>query len=397
MATLRGEPVDRPAVSFYEIGGWRLDPDDPDPFNIYNDPSWRPLIELAQETDIIWMAGPNAIPPSDDRTSEFFNYDTWDEGDKRFTRTTLKIAGRTMTSLHRRDAGINTVWRLEHLLKDADDLRAYLEIPDEVWLRDYDVSNLVEKDRELGDRGIVSVDTGDPICVAAELFSMADFTVIAFTERQLFHKLLDKVARPIYRKVEQVARDFPGHHWRICGPEYATEPYLPPQLFREYVVPYTKPMVDIIQGHGGFARIHCHGRIKSALPCFVEMGAAATDPIEPPPQGNVDLGWVRREYGKDLVLFGNIEVSDIETMKPEEFEKMVAKSLVDGTSGEGRGFVLMPTSCPYGRKITDTTMANYETMLRLTQGTSFRVGGLASWRVRCPQARNPQTRKPVNP
>ncbi len=36
MATLRGEPVDRPAVSFYEIGGWKLDPDDPDPFSIYN-------------------------------------------------------------------------------------------------------------------------------------------------------------------------------------------------------------------------------------------------------------------------------------------------------------------------------------------------------------------------
>ena len=30
MATLRGEPVDRPAVSFYEIGGWRLDPDNPE-------------------------------------------------------------------------------------------------------------------------------------------------------------------------------------------------------------------------------------------------------------------------------------------------------------------------------------------------------------------------------
>jgi len=69
-------------------------------------------------------------------------------------------------------------------------------------------------------------------------------------------------------------------------------------------------------------------------------------------------------------LFGNIEVSDIENMNPPEFERMVAKSLRDGTAGEGRGFVLMPTASPYGRKITDTTMANYQTMLRLA--TNFK-------------------------
>ena len=49
MATLRGEPVDRPAVSFYEIGGFPIDPADPDPYNIYNAPDWQPLLQLAEE------------------------------------------------------------------------------------------------------------------------------------------------------------------------------------------------------------------------------------------------------------------------------------------------------------------------------------------------------------
>ena len=56
MAILRGEPVDRPAVSFYEIGGFNINPADPDRFNIYNDPSWQPLLALAEEqTDLIRM------------------------------------------------------------------------------------------------------------------------------------------------------------------------------------------------------------------------------------------------------------------------------------------------------------------------------------------------------
>lgn len=371
MATLRGEPVDRPAVSFYEIGGWRPNRNDPDPFNIYNHPSWWPLLDLAEDkTDLIRMVGIDQRPLPGCPADEFIRYETRQEGQSVFTRTTIDVAGRTLTSLARRDAEIQTTWVIEHLLKDVDDLRAYLRIPDEVFAREPDIGNLIAAENEIGDRGIVQVDTGDPICVAAALFSMADYTVIAFTEQELFHALLQKIARFLQPVVEQVAAEFPGHSWRICGPEYATEPYLPPHLFEEYVVRYTGPIVQAVERYGGFARIHCHGRIRSALPYFVAMGASATDPIEPPPQGDVDLAYVRREYGRDLALFGNLEVSDIENMPPPEFEKVVAKSLRDGTSGQGRGFVLMPSSAPYGREITPTTMANYETMVRLATGFS---------------------------
>jgi len=369
MATLRGKPVDRPAVSFYEIGGWRPDPDDPDPFNIYNHPSWRPLLQLAEEqTDLIRMVAPGLSPFPGNCADEFFSAERYMKDGSLYARTTVRVGGRTLTSLTRRDPEIQTVWTLEHLLKDADDVKAYLRIPDEVFAREPDVSSLFEADEAVGDRGIVMVETADPICLAAGLFSMADYTVFAFTEPELFHALLQKFARYLQPVVEKVAAAFPGHLWRIAGPEYAGEPYLPPRLFEEYVVRYTGPMVRAIEKHGGFARIHCHGRLKGILRYFVEMGASATDPIEPPPQGDVELAYVRREYGRDLALFGNLECSDIENMPPSEFERVVARALRDGTSGEGRGFVLMPSSAPYGRHITATTMANYETMVRLATG-----------------------------
>jgi len=58
-ATIKGERVDRPALSFHEIGGFVINPDDPDEYNIYNSPSWKPLLELAEnETDIIRMVSP---------------------------------------------------------------------------------------------------------------------------------------------------------------------------------------------------------------------------------------------------------------------------------------------------------------------------------------------------
>ena len=281
----------------------------------------------------------------------------------RFTRTTIDVAGRKLTSLTRRDPDVNTIWTLEHLIKDTDDLKAYLQLPDEVLMYETDVPSMVAVDEKMGDRGIVIVETADPLCWAAGLFSMEDYTIIALTEQELFHALLEKVSRSLYRVVEKASMDFPGHLWRICGPEYACEPYLPPYLFEEYVVKYTGPIVETIQKHGGFARIHCHGRISKALPHFVAMGASAIDPIEPSPQGDVELVDVRREFGRDLVLFGNLEVSDIENMSTAEFKNVVAKTLRDGTSGNGRGFVLMASASPYGRIITDKTLANYQTMV----------------------------------
>jgi hypothetical protein len=164
MATLQGRPVDRPAVSFYEIGGFTIDPADADPYNIYNDPSWRPLLKLAEEqTDQIWMRTPQLRQVS----TPYFTTETREEGESRLTRTTVRVAGRTLTSLTRRDRAVNTLWVTEHLLKDVEDLKAYLEIPDEAFAEEVDVAELIADDRRVGDRGIVMVDTPDPICLAA--------------------------------------------------------------------------------------------------------------------------------------------------------------------------------------------------------------------------------------
>jgi len=368
MATLKGEPVDRPPVSFYEIGGWQFDTEDPDPYNIYNSPDWWPLIELAeQETDLIRMMGPKRTPTSDNCRNEFMAEESYVQNGSRYTRRTLQVAGRTMTALTRRDPEVSTTWTIEHLLKDIDDVRAYLQLPDEVFDYTYSAAALIDEEEKLGDAGIVMVDSGDPIGHAASLFSTADYTVFALTEPELFHQLLEKHSQLCYTMAREVSQQFPGHLWRICGSEYASEPFLPPRLYREYVTGYTKPMVDIIQQHGGYARLHSHGRLRNILPHIIEMGVSGLDPVEPPPQGDMQLIDVRREYGEQLILFGNIEASELELLQPPEFEKRVQQALREGTAGEGRGFVLMPSACPYGRQIPAHVIANYETMVRLTK------------------------------
>ena len=377
MATLRGESVDRPAVSFYEIGGFKIDPTDPDEFNVYNSEQWQPLLKLAMEdTDIIRMV--SAVRAQSHQSwgsnqdgksvrEQFITTDRWEDNDGRHTKITVEVAGRVMNSTMLRRREMDTVWTTEHLLKDNDDVRAYLELPDEVFAEMVDTQSLEREEELLGDSGIVMVDTEDPICAVATLFNMENFTIFAMTEQDLCHKLLAKCARYIQARTEKVAADFPGRLWRIYGPEFACRPYLPPNLFDEYVVRYTKPMVTAIKEHGGFARLHAHGMIKEVLDMIVDMGADAIDPIEPAPQGDVTLEYVRQKYGKDVVLFGNLEISDIEMCEPNKYKATVQRSLEEGTAGAGRGFVLMPSASPYGRDISQTTLQNYRTMVELTR------------------------------
>ena len=368
MATLRGERVDRPPVSFYEIDGSQ-DMQSSDPFNIYAHPSWKPLVELARaKTDRIVRREVSFKNVSPDPLAALTKTDTvLDAHGSRLSTTTIQAGCRTLTQRSRQDPDVNTVWTLEHLLKDVEDAKAWLDLPEQSLGGEPDTAGFLASERALGEGGIAMIDTGDPLCCAAPLFDMGQFTVVAMTEPALFHSLLERFARVILWQTEAIAKALPGRLWRICGPEYASPPYLPPSLFQEYVVPYDKPMVAAIQKHGGFARIHSHGRLKDVLHHIAATGCVGLDPIEPPPQGDVELSFVREKVGNQMVLFGNLEASDIENLPTPEFEKKIRKAIREGTAGPGRGFVLMPSACPYGRVLSVRSLANYRKMMEVVE------------------------------
>ena len=384
MTTLKGESVDRPAVSFYELNGLDEDPHDMDPFNIYSDPSWLPLIELTTErtdrivqrqvsqmksagntfsADDIPMVGVPFNPLAEYTESKFW----LDKNGHRHVHNTIRVNQRILTSTTKHDPDVNTIWTVEPLLKNADDLKALLELPVIEYDGKPDISGVLETERALGDTGIVIIDTPDPLCLAAELFDMGTYTMIAMMEQKLFHRLLDRFSTFLQAKTEIVAKILPGRLWRIYGPEFASPPHLPPDLFRQYVVRYDTAMVESIHKYGGFARLHSHGNLKDILDDIVSTGCMGLDPIEPPPQGDVELSYVRKNYSRELVLFGNLEASDIENLSAEEMEKKIVQAIEEGTSGEGRGFVLMPSSCPYGRKLSTRALKNYEKIIEVIE------------------------------
>ena len=365
MATMRGEKVDRPPVSFYEISGLEKT-DDNNPFNIFNDPSWMPLIKLAAEkTDRIAKCEIALAGVSEDPWSEFSKIEKWEKDGSLFTRRTISVSRRELTGISRCDPDVNTVWQIEHLLKDNNDLKALLELPVSEYKGEPEIEAFLKLEGQIGDTGIVMIDTPDPLCLSAELFGMGEFTIAAFTEPKMFHQLMEIFATRLNTKTEAVAKALPGRLWRIFGTEYASPPFLPAAQFKDYVVYYDKPIIDAIHRKGGFARINSHGNLKDILDYISATGCMGLDPIEPPPQGDVELSYVRKKYGEQIVLFGNLEVNDITNLPTIEFEKKVRKAISEGTAGKGRGFVLMPSGAPYGRILSPLALANYQKMVEI--------------------------------
>lgn len=207
LATLQGKPVDRPAVSFYELNGLDQDPDNSDPLNVYSHPSWRPLLQLTREkTDCIVMRGVAFKEIAPDPIAHLAHDETWRDERCVFTRRTVAAGDRILTMQTRRDSDVDTVWTTEHLLKNPNDLRAFLELPPPPVGSQIDTGPFLAAEAALRDAGIVMIDTPDPLCLAALLFDLGEYTVTALTEPTLFHRLVEWFAPSILAVTAEVAR-----------------------------------------------------------------------------------------------------------------------------------------------------------------------------------------------
>jgi uroporphyrinogen-III decarboxylase len=148
-----------------------------------------------------------------------------------------------------------------------------------------------------------------------------------------------------------------GPSWRLVGPEYGSSPYMPTEMFRTFVADYDRRIIELIHAHGGLVRLHCHGHVRDLLPVFNEMGADATDPIEAPPTGDVELGEAKRIAGGKLALFGNLQLRDLEYCEPDEIERIVVECM--DAAKAGGGYCIMPTASPINAPLGDRTRDNY--------------------------------------
>lgn len=208
-----------------------------------------------------------------------------------------------------------------------------------------------------------------PICEAMELMEFGEGTVWAYCEPDHFKSTLDELHRRQMINLKNMLETQVVDMYRVCGPEYATPPYMSPEFFKKYVYPYLCEITDLIHSYGAKVRIHSHGKIGQVLDMIIDSGADATDPCEAPPDGDITLADAKRRAGDKLTIFGNIELKLLENGTPDEVKKEVIKCMESAKDG-GR-YVIMPTASPINIPLSPKTEENYKVFI----DTALEYGG----------------------
>ncbi len=132
-------------------------------------------------------------------------------------------------------------------------------------------------------------------------------------------------------------------------------PFLPPDMFAEFVAPYLKQLVAGYREMGFYVIKHTDGNIMPILDSLVSANPHALHSIDP--QGGVDLAKVKELVGDKVCLIGNINCSLLQTGSDEEFEGDVRRALAQGMPGGG--YVFATSNCVY----TGLSLERYERML----------------------------------
>jgi uroporphyrinogen decarboxylase len=175
----------------------------------------------------------------------------------------------------------------------------------------------------------------DPDGLKAEAAAMVD-TALGYAEKLAEHGELDGFA---------LCSDY-------C---YNTGPWLSPRMFGEFVTPYLARLTKGFRELGFYVIKHTDGNIMPIIDQLVETKPHALHSLDP--QAGVDIAEIKRRYGDQLCLIGNVNCGLLDTGTDEEVIESASYALEHGMPGGG--YIFSTSNCIY----TGMRLSRYEFML----------------------------------
>ncbi len=278
---------------------------------------------------------------------------------------TIKTRKNDLTFLGEVRRGNKTSWRLKEPAETMDDLVSIIEMPFEIDTESVEkciTESYGKVHRDTRDNGVLNLFISSPIVTISGSLPFETFLELSITEKDMMHQLLKEITR---RNLLLIDAHFKNRNLDtiviLGGSEQCTPPMMSPESFVEYVVPYDKPIVKRLKEYGIPVQCHCHGRIKHALPGMIEIGYDSTDPVEPPPAGDVTYSEARELADGKITLLGNLEWDELECSEPGHIKKRVRNILETGTDR----LILSASAGPISKissKLADNYRAWIDTM-----------------------------------
>jgi hypothetical protein len=257
--------------------------------------------------------------------------------------------------------GINTYWHIEHLVETVDDLEKLATVTFEFDPKQIEghLADFKQHHAALGDRGIMRIEYPSPIVAISAVMNLENFLAMSALEKDRFHELLEEITRRLLVVTEAIFADGPRDTVvNFGGSEQCTPPMMRPEAFDEFIVPYDGRIIARLKEIGIPVLMHCHGKVAYALKRMTEIGVDASDPVEPPPAGDVTYAEAREITGGKLTLIGNLEFDELENMDSPYIRQRVQEIL-----SLGKERLILGASAGPINAVTPQLADNYKTWI----------------------------------
>ncbi|MGC8971497.1 MAG: uroporphyrinogen decarboxylase family protein [bacterium] len=238
-------------------------------------------------------------------------------------------------------------------IEEIDDLEKVLELPYEPPRPD--IHRFFKEAEELGDKGLMMVDIGDPLGVLFHLCSIEQFCIWTLEKREKLISFLDVIYGRVLDMYRYLLKNGIGPVYFIIGAEFAGPPIVSPTYFNELCARYVKGIVDLIRSYNMWSIVHYHGNLKKILDGIRYINPDGLHTVEAPPVGDCTLLEARKVLG-DMILIGNIQYDDLASLEESEIRDLTKRTLEEGMTGR---FILSPTAGPYQECISEKMQRNY--------------------------------------
>ncbi|MBM4046596.1 MAG: hypothetical protein FJ279_15905 [Planctomycetes bacterium] len=134
-----------------------------------------------------------------------------------------------------------------------------------------------------------------------------NLSVAFYDDPTLMHDILEFLADFFMRTVERAMAEVKFDYFNFFEDlAYKTGPLISPKIFREFMLPRYKRVIEFLRGHGcDLITVDSDGNLEALIPMLLEAGVTGIWPCEI--AAGMDPVKLRKEYGQALALSGGID------------------------------------------------------------------------------------------
>jgi len=179
--------------------------------------------------------------------------------------------------------------------------------PDPEWI---DVSNIREDAKKYdGQYAILGGDWSPFWHDVIDLLGMKNMYVKMFREPELIDAVFGHVVDYYYAVSEKIFEEAADMiNIFFIGNDFGSQngPLLSDKLFRRFVLPHLKRLIDLGHSYGLKVMLHCCGGIAELIPAMIEAGLDGLHAVQPSCKG-MDLAELKKRFGDKILFNGAID------------------------------------------------------------------------------------------